>query len=236
LAFKLIVSPGITISVPSGKETSPVISVNMPDMLDPETLRIVTGGKPGSVGQGLPGTVIRIADPETLEELPSGTDGLIMVSGVQVMKGYLHDPEKTSEVIAEIDGIRYYKTGDKGHLDDDGFITIIDRYSRFAKIGGEMISLAAVEEQTGAVLGNEVEITAVSLPDEKKGEKIVLLYSGGMTVEEIKNRIGNSAIAPLMRPSNIFKLKELPKLASGKTDFKGAKKAAGSLLSEKTKQ
>jgi acyl-[acyl-carrier-protein]-phospholipid O-acyltransferase/long-chain-fatty-acid--[acyl-carrier-protein] ligase len=159
-----------------------------------------------------------------------------MVGGVQVMKGYLHDPEKTSEVIAEIDGIRYYKTGDKGHLDDDGFITIIDRYSRFAKIGGEMISLAAVEEQTGAVLGNEVEITAVSLPDEKKGEKIVLLYSSGMTVEEIKNRIANSAIAPLMRPSSIFKLKELPKLASGKTDFKGAKKAAESLLSEKTKQ
>ena len=63
------------------------------------------------------------------------------------MKGYLKMPEKTAEVIELIDGFRWYRTGDKGHLDEDGFLTIVDRYSRFAKIGGEMISLTTVEEE-----------------------------------------------------------------------------------------
>ena len=213
-------------------ETSPVIAVNMPDMLDPDTFRLIPGNKTGSVGQPLPGTVIRIADPETLEELPTGEDGLIMVAGVQVMKGYLDDPEKTAEVIAELDGVRYYKTGDKGHLDGDGFITIVDRYSRFAKIGGEMISLGAVEERLGTLLGEGVELLAVTLPHEKKGEQILLLYAGDPEPEEIDRQIKHSEIPPIFHPARIFRLEALPKLASGKADFKGAKTIAAELLAE----
>ena len=67
------------------------------------------------------------------------------------MKGYLNDEAKTSEVITHIDGVRYYKTGDKGHIDENGFVFIVDRYSRFAKIGGEMISLGSVEEELAKV-------------------------------------------------------------------------------------
>ena len=91
------------------------------------------------------------------------------------MKGYLQMPEKTAEVIELIDGYRWYRTGDKGHLDEDGFLTIVDRYSRFAKIGGEMISLTNVEEEIlDACNDKDLEIAATCLPDQRKGEKIEL--------------------------------------------------------------
>ncbi len=135
-------------------ETAPVAAVNMPNILEKETLKELTFNKQGSVGMPLPGTIIKIADPETLQELATGEDGLILIGGGQVMKGYLNDAEKTADVIAEIDGVRYYKTGDKGHIDENGFITVVDRYSRFAKVGGEMISLGSVEEQIAQVLND----------------------------------------------------------------------------------
>ncbi len=213
-------------------ETSPVIAVNMPDALDPDTLRVIVGNKPGSVGQPLPGTVVRIVDPDTLEELPAGEDGLILVGGIQVMKGYLGDPEKTAEVLTKIEGVRYYKTGDKGHLDEDGFIYIAGRYSRFAKIGGEMIGLGSVEERIETLFGEDFEAIAVDLPDDKKGETVVLLYTAEMEPAEVTERIKKSDMAPIMQPSRVFRVESLPKLASGKADFKGAKKLAKKLASE----
>ena len=108
---------------------------------------VMVGNKPGTVGVPLQGTQFRVVDPDTMEELPLGEDGLLLVGGAQIMKGYLKDPERTEKSIAVIDGKRWYKTGDKGHIDEDGFITIVDRYSRFAKLGGEMISLIAVEQR-----------------------------------------------------------------------------------------
>ncbi|MEJ2467575.1 MAG: acyl-[ACP]--phospholipid O-acyltransferase [Campylobacterales bacterium] len=210
-------------------ETAPVVSVNMPDALDPQTLTPLVSNKPGTVGQPLPGTVVRIVDPDTLRELPIGEDGLILIGGVQVMKGYYGDPEKTAEVIAEVDGVRYYRSGDKGHIDGDGFVTIVDRYSRFAKIGGEMISLGSVEEQLSAVLGEAIECVAVALNDTKKGEKIVLLYSGETEPEPLSKQIRASGIAPLLIPSSVHRVETLPRLASGKTDFKGAKAMAQQL-------
>ncbi len=211
-------------------ETSPVISVNMPDALDLDTMRVVKGNKTGTVGQGLPGTIVKIINPETLEELSIGEDGLIIVGGAQVMKGYLDDANKINEVIVEIDGVRYYKTGDKGHVDEDGFISIVDRYSRFAKIGGEMISLGSIEEQLNNIFQESIELIATNLNDEKKGEKVILLYVGELTKEEVENKIKESDVIPIMRPSHIFKTEEVPKLASGKSDFKMAKKLAQELL------
>ena len=70
-------------------------------------------------------------DPRTLEPLPPGEDGLILIGGAQVMLGYLDDPEKTANVILEEDGIRWYRTGDLGRLDHDGFLTIVDRLSNY---------------------------------------------------------------------------------------------------------
>ncbi len=157
-------------------ETTPVASCNLPDSLSTEDWRVQTGNRPGTVGMPLPGTSFRIVDPVSLETLPPGEDGLILIGGVQVMKGYLKAPDKTADAIVELDGQRWYKTGDKGHQDEDGFLTIVDRYSRFAKLGGEMISLTQVEEQVRRVLGEpEMELVAVNVPDPKKGERIILL-------------------------------------------------------------
>ncbi len=211
-------------------ETSPVISVNMPNALDIDSMREIVANRVGTVGRAIPGTIVKIVDPTTLKELEVGEDGLIIVGGPQVMKGYLGDKTKTDEVIVEIDGVRYYKTGDKGHLDSDGFITIVDRYSRFAKVGGEMISLGSVEEELEKVLGESVDMMAVNLSDEKKGEKIVLLYNSELSKEEINEMIKQSDIIPIARPSDIQYVETLPKLASGKSDFKGAKSLAQELF------
>ncbi len=197
-------------------ETTPVVSVNMPNAIEPDSMALLVSNKPQSVGQPLPGTVIKIVNPNTLKTLPIGEDGMILIGGVQVMKGYLNNPTKTDEVIVEIDGIRYYKSGDKGHIDSDGFIFIIDRYSRFAKIGGEMISLLNIEE---ALEDENIEVMALSIPDDKKGEKIVVLYVDNENV--IKERA--KKLDNIMRPSRYIQVDELPKLVSGKSDFGRAK-------------
>jgi len=186
------------------------------------------GNKLGSVGMPLPGTSFRIVDPDSLEELPTGEDGLILIGGPQVMKGYLLDADKTNEVIVEIDDQRWYRRGDKGHLDDDGFLIIVDRYSRFAKLGGEMVSLSAVEEKIREALGGDpdLDLVAVNLPDDKKGEKVVLLIANEMSAKDIKKKLIDAEMNPLMIPSTFKNVAEVPKLGSGKTDFSNSRKLA----------
>ncbi len=207
-------------------ETSPVVSCNMPNALDLDTMQVVVCNKEGTIGQPIPGTLIKIVDPNTLECLGLNEDGLILVGGAQVMKGYFNDPEKTKEAIVEIDGVRYYKTGDKGHIDEDGFLSIVDRYSRFAKIGGEMISLGQVEMLIDRIFADELTAVVVAIEDEKKGEQIVLLHNSELSSQEIQKRIKESSLIPLMQPSFSFYVEDFPKLASGKTDFKQAKEIA----------
>jgi acyl-[acyl-carrier-protein]-phospholipid O-acyltransferase/long-chain-fatty-acid--[acyl-carrier-protein] ligase len=211
-------------------ETSPVASVNLPDQLDTRYWRVQVANREGTVGLPLPGTSFRIVDPDSLATLPVGTDGLILISGPQVMQGYLHNPEKTAQAIVELDGQRWYKTGDKGHLDEDGFLSIVDRYSRFAKLGGEMVSLAAVETQIRQILHEpELEAVAVNIPDDKKGEKIVLLVAGTYDEAYIKKQLLEGGMNPLMIPSTIRSMSAIPKLGSGKTDYGNARKVALSL-------
>jgi acyl-[acyl-carrier-protein]-phospholipid O-acyltransferase/long-chain-fatty-acid--[acyl-carrier-protein] ligase len=204
-------------------ETSPGASVNLPDIDSPFKLR----NRPGTVGKAFSGTEFRIVDPDSLEPIPTGEDGLILIGGPQIMKGYLKMPEKTAEVIEIIDGYRWYRTGDKGHLDDDGFLTIVDRYSRFAKIGGEMISLTTVEEEIlDALNDKDLEIAATCLPDQRKGEKIVLLSTNNIEKSELKKILSDAKINPLYHPSSVLVVDEIPKLGSGKTDFGATKKIA----------
>ncbi|WP_435104079.1 acyl-[ACP]--phospholipid O-acyltransferase [Arhodomonas sp. AD133] len=115
-------------------EVTPVATCNVPDRLDTRSWQVQIGQRPGTVGMPLPGTVVRVVDPETNETLPAGEDGLILVGGVQVMKGYLDDPARTAEAVVEIDGMRWYRTGNRGHVDADGFLTIVDHNPRFAEI------------------------------------------------------------------------------------------------------
>ncbi|MES2673193.1 MAG: acyl-[ACP]--phospholipid O-acyltransferase [Pseudomonadota bacterium] len=208
-------------------ETTPVASVNIPDQLDTNSWQVQVGSKIGTAGLPLPGCSFRIVDPVSMQSLPIGEDGLILISGTQVMLGYLNDKEKTQSVIAEIDGRRWYKSGDKGHLDADGFLTIVDRYSRFAKLGGEMISLGAVENEIRKVIHDaDVEMVAVNIPDEKKGEQVVLLITLDIDSNELRKRLLEINCNPMMIPSVVKNVAAIPKLGSGKTDFSGAKKVA----------
>ena len=214
-------------------ETTPVASVNIPDQLDDRYWHVQRGQKTGTVGLPLPGTAFRIVDPQTLETLPNNEDGLILIAGTQVMLGYLDDPQKTASVIVELDGQRWYKTGDKGHLDEDGFLVIVDRYSRFAKIAGEMISLTAVEDAVRNVMAAgsvntdyAVDLLAVNVPDEKKGEKIVLLYAANIEEDVLRRMMLGSDTLALMMPAEYVQVAAIPKLGSGKTDGVAARNLA----------
>lgn len=209
-------------------ETAPVASVNLPDTLDHLSWKTRLGAKVGTVGLPLPGTSVRIVDPATFDILPQGEDGLILIGGAQIMQGYLLDPVKTNDAITELDGIRWYHTGDKGHIDKDGFLVIVDRYSRFAKIGGEMVSLGAVEHGISSAVSLEVEaefeLMACALPDAKKGEKVVIIYAGDIEVDILKK--AHQTLIPIMQPSGYVKVNEIPKLGTGKSDYASAKKLA----------
>ncbi|GAA5216142.1 acyl-[ACP]--phospholipid O-acyltransferase [Corallincola platygyrae] len=210
-------------------ETTPVASVNIPDQLDTRYWYVQKGNKPGTVGMPLPGSSFRIVDPESHETLGVNEEGMILIGGAQVMKGYLDDQERTNNTIIELDGIRWYITGDKGKLDEDGFLTVVDRYSRFAKIAGEMISLSAVEQALTDYLteqNDELSLLVVSVPDDKKGEKLVLLSEQTITLESIREGVKQGALTNLYLPTKVLQLPELPKLGSGKLDYQSAKRLA----------
>jgi acyl-[acyl-carrier-protein]-phospholipid O-acyltransferase/long-chain-fatty-acid--[acyl-carrier-protein] ligase len=210
-------------------ETTPVASINIPDVLIQDSWKPQIGHKVGTVGLPVPGSSFKIVDPESFEELATGEEGMILIGGTQIMKGYIGDPQKTASVIKELDGIRWYITGDKGRLDEDGFLTIVDRYSRFAKVAGEMVSLGLVESEVRKILGEEDQVSVTAIPDTKKGEKLVLLLEGDMEVEELQAKVKELGLNPLFVPSQYYKVEELPKLGTGKADFKGAKKLAQEL-------
>jgi acyl-[acyl-carrier-protein]-phospholipid O-acyltransferase / long-chain-fatty-acid--[acyl-carrier-protein] ligase len=212
-------------------ETTPVASVNIPDALDIQSWKVQQGARHGTVGMPLPGTSFRIVDPDTLATLETDEDGLILIGGNQVMLGYLNDPEKTADAVVALDGMRWYKTGDKGHIDKDGFLTIVDRYSRFAKIGGEMVGLSSVEEAVRSALeAPELQCLAVAVPDAKKGESIVLLLNSDdvdpSDLDDLKKRLQDHGLNPLMTPARFEIVAQIPTLASGKTDYIAARALA----------
>ena len=155
-------------------ETTPVACVNIPDVLNPQYWTIQQGKREGTVGMALPGTRIRIVNPEDYKDVESGKEGLILIGGTQIMKGYLKDEEKTSNTIIQENGVRWYKSGDKGQLDADGFLSILGRYSRFAKIAGEMISLGEIEEKMSELINEETfECATSAFADEKKVKRLL---------------------------------------------------------------
>src|SRR3990167_7574144 len=120
----------------------------------------------------MPGIAVRIVNPETGEPVPPGQPGLLLVRGPNVMQGYLGMPEKTAEVLR--DG--WYVTGDIAFLDEDGFLEITDRLSRFSKIGGEMVPHTKVEDTLQELAGSDEPVFAVTgVPDERKGERLVVV-------------------------------------------------------------
>lgn len=201
-------------------ETSPVASVNLPDCLDTYYWSVQLGNKPGSVGMPLPGTSFRIVDPDTGEQRSVGDAGRILIGGPQVMVGYLKDREGTARVIHQEGGVRWYATGDKGYMDRDGFLFIVDRYSRFAVIAGESISLGNVEHAVRRALEEPtLDVAAVSVSDARKGERIVLLCATERDPDELLQVLRKSRMNPLWIPSVVVPVNAVPKLGSGKIDF-----------------
>lgn len=188
-------------------ETAPVVSVNTPMEY-----------KPGSVGRLLPGMACRLEPVPGVEE-----GGRLWVSGPNIMSGYLlaKDP---GVLVPPPDG--WYDTGDIVSLDQRGFITIRGRAKRFAKIGGEMVSLAAAEELASR-LWPEAAHAVVTRPDERKGEQLVLV-----TTQKNADRSALSGFAraqgagELGVPRRVLWVKHLPVLGTGKIDYRAVEALA----------
>jgi acyl-[acyl-carrier-protein]-phospholipid O-acyltransferase/long-chain-fatty-acid--[acyl-carrier-protein] ligase len=199
-------------------ECSPVVAVNTHDFRAPGFRQV--GSKRGRIGHPLPGVSVRIVDPETGERLPVGTPGLLLVRGPNVMKGYLGKPEKTAEVLR--DG--WYVTGDIAAEDEDGFLTITDRLSRFSKIGGEMVPHIKIEDKLHELAGVTEQMFVVSgVPDGKKGERLVVLHT--MAADELKAlivRLPEAGLPNLWTPraNQFIQVEELPHLGTGKLDLR----------------
>ncbi|MDR2192360.1 MAG: AMP-binding protein [Endomicrobium sp.] len=209
-------------------ELAPIVSLGLPCYINSKTKKMQVGNKFGTVGHPMPGIAAKIANPETYELMPFGQEGILLIKGPNVMKGYLNDPQKTAEVIR--DG--WYVTGDIAIIDEDGFIAITDRLSRFSKIGGEMVPHIRIEEEIHEIAGVEERFAVVtSVLDDKKGEKLVVLYKGDADIAYIINKLKEREFPNLWIPKkeNFYKIEEFPLLGNGKTDFKKIKQIAASL-------
>jgi acyl-[acyl-carrier-protein]-phospholipid O-acyltransferase/long-chain-fatty-acid--[acyl-carrier-protein] ligase len=205
-------------------ECSPAVTVNTRDFRARGFRQV--GGKRGKIGHALPGISIRIVDPDTLEPLPVGTPGLMLVRGPNVMKGYLGRPVETAKALR--DG--WYVTGDIATIDDDGFVEITDRLSRFSKIGGEMVPHIKVEEKLHELAESQEQVFVVtSGPDEKKGERLLVLHT--LDEARLKNcleRLDQSGLPNLWLPraQAFFKVDAIPYLGTGKLDLRKVRELA----------
>lgn len=208
-------------------ELSPLVSVNVPaSRAHADEL----GAREGSVGRPIPGVAAKILDLETGAELPVNSPGMLLISGPNVMKGYLGEPEKTADVIR--DG--WYSTGDVAKLDADGFIHITGRESRFSKIGGEMVPHLLIEESIRGFLGDENDeeasvIAVAAVPDERKGERLVVLHQKlPRTPNEICRALSDAGLPNLWIPSpdSFVEVEEVPHLSTGKLDLRGVNELA----------
>lgn len=208
-------------------ECAPAVALNVPNFRSPGFFQ--TGTKRGTIGHPLPGISVRIISPETGELLPENTPGLLHVKGPNIMVEYLGMPEKTAKVLH--DG--WYNTGDMAMVDEDGFITITGRLSRFSKLGGEMVPHQTVEEELHKLIDSTELLMAVTgVPDEQKGERLVVLHTlSDEQYDELMAKIDQSGIPNLWRPRpNAFiKVDAIPVLGTGKLDLKKVQDMAKSL-------
>lgn len=186
-------------------ETSPVVSTNLPEH-----------NRLGSIGKPLSGVKVKIIDLDTDKEVEPGNLGKILVKGDLVMKGYLGDLEETSLRIHN----GWYDTGDMGMLDKDGFLWHKGRLKRFVKIGGEMISLVAVESELEKLLPENNSCCVVEVPHPTKGAEIV----AAITVEDLNSKKIikqlSETLPPIAIPKKFIYFKELPMMGNGKVNFR----------------
>jgi acyl-[acyl-carrier-protein]-phospholipid O-acyltransferase/long-chain-fatty-acid--[acyl-carrier-protein] ligase len=202
-------------------ETSPVVSVNLPEPKPRQPgEQVQPSSRLGSVGKMAPGIAAEIREPETDRKLTLHETGMVWFRGVNVFKGYLHDEKRTAEVLH--DG--WLKTGDIGHFDEDGFLYIEGRLSRFSKIGGEMVPHEAIEQKIIDLLGlagrDERVIAIMGIQDQAKGEALILLAGLDIDLAQLRDKLREAGVPNLWIPKKICRVDAIPVLASGKLDLK----------------
>ncbi len=202
---KLIEGYGIT-------ECAPILSLNRPNV------------PPRGVGQILPDVETLTIHPETLEVLPQGSEGEICVRGPNVFAGYLG---QVKDPFIEIEGKKWYRTGDLGHFDPDRFLILSGRLKRFVKIGGEMISLGAIEAALSKRLIDEKRASPDAAPlalcaDEKEAgrPRLILFATVPMEKEEANQILQQEGFSNLIKISLVKQIDAIPLMGAGKTDYR----------------
>jgi acyl-[acyl-carrier-protein]-phospholipid O-acyltransferase/long-chain-fatty-acid--[acyl-carrier-protein] ligase len=207
-------------------ELSPVVSVNVPPSRAP-------GGsteyeRVGTIGRPICGVSAKIIDIDAEEDLGTNETGMLLIKGPNVMQGYYKMPEQTTKVMRG----DWYVTGDVGMIDEDGFIYITGRLSRFSKIGGEMVPHIHIEEKLQRMLSDDDEKVAVAVtavPDERKGERLIVFHlPTEKSPAEITKELAASGLPNLWVPGNdcFFEVDEIPVLGTGKLDLRAVREMA----------
>src|SRR6266700_2997026 len=205
-------------------ECAPAVTVNTRDFRAAQFRQV--GAKRASIGHPLPGISVRIVDPVSMAPLPQGENGLLLVRGPNVMQGYLGRPDKTAEVLR--DG--WYNTGDIAAMDEDGFIRITDRLSRFSKIGGEMVPHIKLEDKLHEIAGGSEQLFAVTaIPDDKKGERLIVVHT--LPPDKLQDCVGQLAKSDLPalwkpRADQFIHVDSLPYLGTVKLDLRRLREIA----------
>ena len=211
-------------------ECAPAVSVNIMDFRAAGFHQV--GGKRGKIGRVLPGMMARLADPENPwdgKTVSVGEPGMLLVRGPNVMRGYLGLPEKTADVLRH----GWYCTGDVATLDEDGFLQITGRLSRFSKIGGEMVPHLKIEEKLQELAGvAETMFVVAGLPDEKKGERLVVLHKlAENNLQACLEKLAACDLPNLWKPKAdaFYRVEQFPLLGTGKLDLRKVKETAAQL-------
>jgi acyl-CoA synthetase (AMP-forming)/AMP-acid ligase II len=193
-------------------ECSPILCVNPVDKQ-----------KQKSVGKFIEEISYKIVHPETLKEINKGEEGLILVKGPSVFNGYI-DKNLASPFINTRDGI-YYNSGDIGQIDEEGYLYLTGRLKRFIKIGGEMISLPAIEQVLIEKYGSNAEVEIAVEGNDKISPPLIVLFSKKtLNVREVNKYLREKGFSNLVKITKHVKVKEIPLLGTGKTDYKELKK------------
>ena len=209
-------------------ELSPLVSVNVPPSRSHAVGQI--DRLEGTVGRTIPGVAAKAVHPDTFDDLDVGQTGMLLVKGPNVMKGYLNMEEKTAEVIQN----GWYCTGDIGFIDNQGFIHITGRQSRFSKIGGEMVPHIKVEDELARLVGDEeddgiVQIAVTAVPDEKKGERLIVLHTQiNLSPDELRRGLTEAGLPNIFIPAvdAFIQVDKIPVLGTGKLDLRSLKDLA----------
>src|SRR6266403_1021745 len=208
-------------------ETSPVVSVNLPEPRPTKPgEQVQLSSRLGSAGKMAPGIAAEIREPETDRKLSLHETGMLWLRGPNIFEGYLKDRERTTEVLEG----SWLKTGDLGRFDEDGFLYIDGRLSRFSKIGGEMVPHEAIESKIVDLLGfsgiEERPIAIMGVQDEAKGEALVLLSAVDIDLTELRKKLQETGVPNLWIPKHVQRVETIPVLASGKLDLKKCQERA----------